>query len=70
MLEKLNLDKIKFIGYAFQIEMKYKAWALGFKLIEIPITFTDRTAGTSKMHGGIITEAGWGVIQLRFGKKN
>jgi dolichol-phosphate mannosyltransferase len=70
VLEKLNLDKIKFIGYAFQIEMKYKAWSLGFKLVEIPITFTDRTAGTSKMHGGIITEAGWGVIQLRFGKKN
>jgi dolichol-phosphate mannosyltransferase len=67
VLEKLDLKKIRFVGYAFQIEMKYKSWRLGFKIKEIPITFTDRVAGTSKMHGGIIKEAAWGVIQLRLG---
>ena len=66
VLETLNLDKIKFIGYAFQIEMKYSAWKLGFKLVEVPIIFTDRTEGTSKMSSGIFKEAFWGVISLRF----
>lgn len=70
VLETLDLDKIKFVGYAFQIEMKYKAWCKGFKLVEVPITFTDRIAGTSKMHGGIIKEAAWGVIQLKFSKNS
>jgi dolichol-phosphate mannosyltransferase len=70
VLEKLDLDKIRFVGYAFQIEMKYKSWINGFKLKEIPITFTDRVSGSSKMHGGIIKEAAWGVIQLRFGKSS
>ena len=65
VLEALKLDEIKFVGYAFQIEMKYKSWRNGFKLIEVPITFTDRIAGTSKMHGGIVKEAALGVIKLR-----
>lgn len=68
VLEALDLDAIRFVGYAFQIEMKYKSWCRGFKIIEIPITFTDRVAGTSKMHGGIIKEAALGVIQLRLSR--
>mgnify|MGYP006287203395 FL=1 len=66
VLESINLDRIKFIGYAFQIEMKYTAWKLGFKIIEVPIIFTDRTEGVSKMSSGIFKEAFWGVINLRF----
>lgn len=66
VLKSINLDRIKFIGYAFQIEMKYTAWKLGFKIIEVPIIFTDRTEGTSKMSSGIFKEAFWGVISLRF----
>ncbi len=65
-LESLNLDKIEFIGYAFQIEMKYKIWRQGLKLIEVPIVFTDRTKGQSKMHVGIIKEAIFGVLKLKF----
>lgn len=61
----LNLDKIKFIGYAFQIEMKYTAIKHGFKLVEVPIIFTDRTEGTSKMSRGIFREAVIGVIQMK-----
>ncbi|MDA8930426.1 polyprenol monophosphomannose synthase [Bacteroidia bacterium] len=68
LLNTINLDKIKFRGYAFQIEMKYTAYKLGFKIKEVPIIFTDRTAGESKMSGGIIREALWGVISLRFKK--
>lgn len=68
VLEKIGLDKIKFVGYAFQIEMKYRAYSKGFKLVEIPIVFTDRTKGKSKMSGGIIKEAVFGVLQLRFKK--
>jgi len=68
VLESINLDKIKFIGYAFQIEMKYKAFAKGFNLAEIPIIFTDRTHGQSKMSSGIIKEAVFGVIWLRIKK--
>jgi dolichol-phosphate mannosyltransferase len=65
VLETINLDKIKFVGYAFQIEMKYTAVKLGFKVIEVPIVFTDRTEGTSKMNKSIFREAIFGVIQLR-----
>jgi len=65
VLEKINLDKIKFKGYAFQIEMKFTAWKYGFKVVEVPIIFTDRKAGSSKMSGGIVHEAIWGVIKLK-----
>lgn len=68
VFEKINLDRIKFIGYAFQIEMKYKAFHLGFNVKEIPIIFTDRTRGKSKMSSKIITEAVFGIIQMRFRK--
>ena len=65
VLETINLDKIKLIGYAFQIEMKFAAWKYGFKLVEIPIIFTNRAVGTSKMSGGIFNEALWGVIGMK-----
>lgn len=65
VLEAINLDRIRFIGYAFQIEMKYTAWRLGFKIFEVPIIFTDRTEGQSKMSSGIFKEAVLGVISLR-----
>lgn len=68
VLEALDLDKIRFVGYAFQIEMKYRAWRKGFKIKEIPITFTDRIEGQSKMSKGIIQEAVIGVWKMRFGK--
>jgi dolichol-phosphate mannosyltransferase len=66
VLEAMNFERISFIGYAFQIEMKYTAWKLGFKIIEVPIIFTDRTEGQSKMSKGIFKEAVLGVIKLRF----
>ncbi len=66
VLERINLDKIKFVGYAFQIEMKFKAYLLKFKIKEIPVVFTDRTNGTSKMSKGIISEAVFGVIKMKF----
>ncbi len=66
VLENLDLDKIKFIGYAFQIEMKFKAHLRRFKIIEIPVIFTDRTKGESKLSGGIISEAIFGVISMKF----
>ena len=65
VLESLNLDKIKFIGYAFQIEMKFKTWKKGFEITEVPIIFTDRTQGESKMSGSIFKEAIFGVMDLR-----
>jgi dolichol-phosphate mannosyltransferase len=65
VLKTINLDKIKFIGYAFQIEMKFTAWRLGFNIVEVPIIFTDRTLGQSKMSAGIFKEAFWGVIQMK-----
>ncbi|MDN3708235.1 polyprenol monophosphomannose synthase [Myroides ceti] len=68
VLESIPLDKIKFVGYAFQIEMKYRAFAKGFKIKEIPIIFTDRTKGASKMTNGIIQEAVFGVLRLRIKK--
>lgn len=66
VLETINLDKIKFIGYAFQIEMKFKAWKHGFTIKEVSVIFTDRIQGTSKMDSGIINEAIFGVIQMAF----
>ena len=66
VLESIALDEVKFIGYAFQIEMKYRTWRKKFKLLEVPITFTDRIAGHSKMSSGIFKEAFWGVLQMRF----
>lgn len=65
VLESIDLQKIKFVGYAFQIEMKFKAHKKGFKIVEIPVIFKDRTKGKSKMSGGIITEAIFGVISLK-----
>ncbi|MDB5031003.1 polyprenol monophosphomannose synthase [Mucilaginibacter sp.] len=65
VLETVELNKIKFVGYAFQIEMKYTAVKHGFKVAEVPIIFTDRTAGTSKMSKGIFKEAVLGVIRMR-----
>ena len=65
VLEEINLDKIKFIGYAFQIEMKYRAYVKKFRVVEVPIIFTDRAKGQSKMSSSIIKEAVFGVISLR-----
>lgn len=64
VLETIPLDQIKFVGYAFQIEMKFLTWKFGFKLAEIPIIFTDRTRGESKMSPGIFKEAFFGVLQM------
>jgi dolichol-phosphate mannosyltransferase len=66
VLETIELDRIRFIGYAFQIEMKFTAWKHGFKITEVPIIFTDRTEGTSKMSKGIFKEAILGVIQMKW----
>lgn len=68
VLENINLDKIKFIGYAFQIEMKYRAFSNNFIIQEVPVIFTDRTKGQSKMSGSIIKEAVFGVLALRIKK--
>ena len=65
VLETINFDKIQFIGYAFQIEMKFKAWKYGFNVLEVPVIFTDRTEGESKMSGGIFFEAFIGVMQMK-----
>ncbi len=65
VLEAIDLDRIRFRGYAFQIEMKFTAWKLGFHIVEIPIVFTDRREGTSKMSGGIFNEALWGVLRMK-----
>jgi dolichol-phosphate mannosyltransferase len=67
-LDAINFDKIKMKGYGFQIEMKYTAWKLGFKIVEVPIIFIDRKLGSSKMSSGIFGEAAWGVFKLRFRK--
>ena len=66
VLETINLDEIQFLGYAFQIEMKFAAWKLGFRIKEVPITFEDRKFGTSKMHKGIVKEGILGVLKLRW----
>jgi len=68
VLEKINLDKIKFVGYAFQIEMKYRTYCKEFDIVEVPIIFTDRTKGQSKMSSAIFQEAVLGVIALRLKK--
>ncbi len=65
VLEAIDLDRIQFIGYAFQIEMKFKAHLRNFKIVEVPVIFTDRTRGTSKMSGSIISEAVFGVIKMK-----
>ncbi|MEM8939285.1 MAG: polyprenol monophosphomannose synthase [Bacteroidota bacterium] len=65
VFETLNLNKIHFIGYAFQIEMKFNAWKHGFKIVEVPIIFTDRTKGESKMSKGIFKEAIFGVLEMK-----
>jgi len=66
VLQQINFDKIQFLGYAFQIEMKYKSWLHGFRIVEVPIVFTDREAGASKMNKSIIKEAILGVWSMRF----
>lgn len=68
VLRTIDLDQIRMKGYGFQIEMKYSAWKLGFRTIEVPIIFTDRTKGSSKMSSGIFGEAFWGVLRMRFRK--
>lgn len=65
VLKTIDLERIKFKGYAFQIEMKFKAWKYGFNVVELPIIFTDRREGTSKMSGKIVSEAIFGVIRLK-----
>lgn len=74
VLQKINLDKVKFVGYAFQIEMKFIAYQLGFNVVEFPVVFTDRSKGKSKMNTSIIWEAIFGVVKLKlkswFGKIN
>lgn len=65
VLETLDLRRIKFIGYAFQIEMKFKTYLKGFKIVEVPVIFTDRTRGASKLSSGIISEAVFGVISMK-----
>ncbi|MBR8534217.1 polyprenol monophosphomannose synthase [Carboxylicivirga sediminis] len=65
VLETIDLDNIKLKGYSFQIEMKFTTWKFGFNIVEVPIVFTDRTQGTSKMSGGIFNEAVWGVIKMK-----
>jgi dolichol-phosphate mannosyltransferase len=64
-LRNIRKYKIRSIGYGFQIEMKFTAWKLGYKIVEVPIIFTDRKLGTSKMSGGIFNEAFWGVLRMR-----
>ncbi len=66
VLEAINFDEIVFVGYAFQIEMKFATWKLGFKITEVPITFKDRKLGISKMNKGIVKEGILGVIKLRW----
>ena len=68
VLESIDLDNIKFTGYAFQIEMKYKSYLKNFKIIEVPIIFSDRKFGASKLNGSIISEAIFGVIAMRIKK--
>lgn len=65
VLEAIDLDAIRLKGYGFQIEMKFTTWKLGFKIVEVPIIFTDRKEGTSKMSGGIFSEALWGVLKMK-----
>jgi dolichol-phosphate mannosyltransferase len=66
VLENIKPDHIRSVGYGFQIEMKFTAWKLGYKIVELPIIFTDRKLGSSKMSGGIFNEALWGVLRMKF----
>jgi dolichol-phosphate mannosyltransferase len=66
VLETINLDQIHFVGYAFQIEMKFASWKLGFRIKEVPIIFQDRVSGSSKMNKSIVKEGIWGVLKLRW----
>ena len=66
VLDTINLDEIRFVGYAFQIEMKFAAWKLGFKIVEVPITFIDRKLGVSKMNKGIVKEGILGVLKIQW----
>ena len=66
VLETINLDEIMFVGYAFQIEMKFASWKLGFKIVEVPIKFIDRQVGNSKMSKGIIKEGVLGVLKIQW----
>ncbi|TAL66450.1 MAG: polyprenol monophosphomannose synthase [Bacteroidetes bacterium] len=65
VLESIRPEQIKSVGYGFQIEMKFTTWKLGYKIVEIPIIFTDRKLGASKMTGGIFNEALWGVLRMK-----
>jgi len=65
VLKNINIDDIRMKGYGFQIEMKYRSWKMGYQIFEVPIIFTDRKEGNSKMSGGIFSEAFWGVLKLR-----
>jgi dolichol-phosphate mannosyltransferase len=65
VLEKIKPDHIKSVGYGFQIEMKFETWKMGYKIVEVPIIFTDRKLGSSKMTGGIFNEALWGVLRMK-----
>lgn len=65
VLETIDLERIHFKGYAFQIEMKFTTWKYGFRIVEVPIIFTDRKEGSSKMNGGIVYEAVWGVVKMK-----
>jgi len=65
VLETIDFENIRLKGYGFQIEMKFKTWKHGFKIVEVPIVFTDRKLGTSKMSGGIFNEALWGVLKMK-----
>jgi dolichol-phosphate mannosyltransferase len=65
VLESINLDKIKFVGYAFQIEMKFTTWKFGYKITEVPIIFTNRALGESKMSTGILSEAVFGIMRMK-----
>jgi dolichol-phosphate mannosyltransferase len=66
VLEAINFDDIQLKGYGFQIEMKFTAFKMGFRIVEVPIIFTDRREGTSKMSGGIFSEALWGVLKMKY----
>jgi len=69
VLENIGINEIKMKGYGFQIEMKYRTWKHGYKIVEVPIIFTDRKEGSSKMSGGIFSEAFWGVIKMKLNSK-
>ena len=66
VLQTIELDKVKFKGYGFQIEMKFTAWRIGFRIKEVPVVFVNRREGVSKMSGGIFSEAFFGVMRLRW----